>query len=41
MVEKIRVVVTFIALLEMIRSKQIVVRQAEAFGDVSIMRNVV
>jgi segregation and condensation protein A len=40
MVEKIRVVVTFIALLEMIRSKQIVVRQAEAFGDVSIMRNV-
>ncbi|TSA19379.1 segregation/condensation protein A [bacterium] len=41
MVEKIRVVVTFIALLEMIRSKQIVVRQAEAFGEVSIMRNVV
>ena len=40
MVEKIRVVVTFIALLEMIRSKQIVVRQAEAFGEVSIMRNV-
>ena len=40
MVEKIRVVVTFIALLEMIRSKQILVRQAEAFGDVSIMRNV-
>ena len=40
MVEKIRVVVTFIALLEMIRAKQIVVRQAEAFGEVSIMRNV-
>jgi len=39
--EKIRVVVTFIALLEMIRSRQIVVRQAEAFGEVSIMRNVV
>ncbi len=40
MAEKIRVVVTFIALLELIRSKKVVVRQAEPFGQVSIMRNV-
>lgn len=40
MTEKIRIVVTFIALLELIRAKKIVVRQAEAFGEVSIMRNV-
>jgi segregation and condensation protein A len=40
MTEKIRVVVTFIALLELIRSQQIIVRQAEPFGEVSIMRNV-
>jgi segregation and condensation protein A len=40
MTEKIRVVVTFIALLEVIRSKQVLVRQSEPFGDVSIMRNV-
>ena len=40
MTEKIRVVVTFIALLELIRSQRIVVRQAEPFGEVSIMRNV-
>jgi segregation and condensation protein A len=40
MVEKIRVVVTFIALLELIRANKVVVRQAEPFGEVSIMRNV-
>jgi segregation and condensation protein A len=40
MTEKIRVVVTFIALLELIRSQRIVVRQAEPYGEVSIMRNV-
>lgn len=40
MTEKIRVVVTFIALLELIRSQRIIVRQAEPFSDVSIMRNV-
>lgn len=40
MADKIRVVVTFIALLELIRSKRVVVRQAEPFGEVSIMRNV-
>jgi segregation and condensation protein A len=41
MVDKIRVVVTFIALLEVIRSRKVVVRQAEPFGEVSIMRSVV
>jgi segregation and condensation protein A len=40
MTEKIRVVVTFIALLELIRSQRVIVRQAEPFGEVSIMRNV-
>ncbi len=40
MAEKIRVVVTFIALLELIRSKRVIVRQADPFGEVSIMRNV-
>jgi len=40
MTEKIRVVVTFIALLELIRSGRILVRQADPFGEVSIMRNV-
>lgn len=40
MSEKIRVVVTFIALLELIRSQRIVVRQSETFGELSIMRNV-
>jgi segregation and condensation protein A len=40
MEEKIRIVVTFIALLELIRAKKIIVRQKKAFGEVSIMRNV-
>ncbi len=40
MQEKIRIVVTFIALLELIRAKRILVRQSETFGDVSIMRNI-
>jgi len=40
MVDKIRVVVTFIALLEVIRSKKVIVRQAEPFGDVSIIKNI-
>lgn len=40
MSEKIRVVVTFIALLELMRSQRIIVRQAQPFGEVSIMRNV-
>ena len=40
MVDRIRVVVTFIALLEVIRSKKVIVRQAAAFGDVSIIKNI-
>ncbi|HTY38144.1 MAG TPA: segregation/condensation protein A [Bacteroidota bacterium] len=40
MAERIRVVVTFMALLELIRSRRVIVRQAEPFGEVSIMRNV-
>ena len=40
MEEKIRIVVTFIALLEVIRSKKIIVRQATPFSELSIMRNV-
>ena len=40
MTEKIYIVVTFIALLELIRSKKLILRQAEPFGEVSIMRSV-
>lgn len=40
MEEKIRVVVTFLALLDMIRNKQLIVRQTDPFGELSIMRNV-
>ncbi len=39
-VEKIRIVVTFLALLECIRMKKVIVRQKEPFGDVSIIRNI-
>lgn len=39
MTEKIYVVVTFIALLELIRAKKLILRQAEPFGEVSIMRS--
>jgi segregation and condensation protein A len=38
--EKIRVVVTFLALLELIRGRTIMVKQKVPFGDVSIMRAV-
>jgi len=38
MEEKIRIVVTFLALLEMIRSKTIVAKQHESFGELSLMR---
>jgi segregation and condensation protein A len=38
--ERIRIVVTFLALLEVIRSKKIIIRQLHPFGDLSIMRNV-
>lgn len=40
MEEKIRVVVTFLALLEMIRSRHLIVRQIDPFSELSIMRNV-
>ena len=40
MEEKIRIVVTFLALLDMIRSKDLIVRQNDPFGDLSIMRSV-
>ncbi len=40
MIERIRVVVTFIALLEVIRSKKVIVRQLEPFGEVSIVKNI-
>ncbi len=40
MVDRIRVVVTFIALLEVIRSKKVIVRQANPFGEVSIVKNI-
>ncbi|HWP82667.1 MAG TPA: segregation/condensation protein A [Bacteroidota bacterium] len=38
--ERIRIVVTFLALLELIRTKKVVVRQPEPFVDLSIMRRV-
>jgi segregation and condensation protein A len=38
--ERIRIVVTFLALLEVIRAKKIIIRQLKPFGDLSIMRNV-
>lgn len=40
MEDKIRIVVTFLALLDMIRNNHLIVRQSEPFGDLSIMRNV-
>jgi segregation and condensation protein A len=38
--ERIRIVVTFLALLEVIRAKKIIIRQLRPFGDLSIMRSV-
>jgi segregation and condensation protein A len=38
--ERIRIVVTFLALLEVIRAKKIIIRQLQPFGDLSIMRSV-
>ncbi len=40
MEEKIRIVVTFLALLDLIRGKQLIVRQTNPFGELSIMRTV-
>jgi segregation and condensation protein A len=38
--ERIRIIVTFLALLEVIRSKKLIIRQLQPFGELSIMRNV-
>jgi segregation and condensation protein A len=38
MEEKIRIVVTFLALLELLRARKIMVKQKVPFGEVSIMR---
>jgi segregation and condensation protein A len=40
MQEKIRVVVTFMALLELIRARKVIVRQPEPFGELAIVRNI-
>lgn len=37
--ERIRIVVTFLALLELIRGKEIIARQQEPFGELSLMRS--
>lgn len=36
--EKIRIVVTFLALLELIRQKKVFIRQVESYADISIVR---
>jgi len=41
MSERIRVVVTFLALLEVVRSKRVIVRQFQPFGELSLLRAVV
>ena len=38
--DRIRIVVTFLALLEVIRAKKLIIRQLQPFGELSIMRNV-
>jgi segregation and condensation protein A len=38
--DRIRIIVTFLALLEVIRSKKLIIRQLQPFGELSIMRNV-
>ncbi len=39
--ERIRIIVTFLALLEVIRSKKLIIRQKQPFGELSIMSNVI
>ncbi len=39
--ERIRIIVTFLALLEVIRSKKLIIRQLQPFGELSIMRAVI
>lgn len=36
--EKIRIVVTFLALLELIRQKKVLIRQVDAYADITIVR---
>jgi segregation and condensation protein A len=36
--DKIRIVVTFLALLELIRSKKVLIRQVDCFGDIAIVK---
>lgn len=38
--DRIHIVVTFLALLEVIRAKKLIIRQLQPFGELSIMRNV-
>lgn len=38
--EKVRIVVTFLALLEIIRAKKLIIRQTAPFGELSIIRNI-
>jgi chromatin segregation and condensation protein Rec8/ScpA/Scc1 (kleisin family) len=38
MTEKIRVVVTFLALLEMMKSKIIAINQFDSYGDITIVK---
>lgn len=40
MEEKIKIIVTFLALLELIRSKEIVAKQTDPFGELSLIRSV-
>jgi len=40
MEDRIRIVVTFLALLDLIRNKHLIVRQTDPFAELSIMRNV-
>ncbi len=38
MVEKIRIVVTFVALLELMKQRQIMIRQTDSYGDIMIVK---
>ncbi len=38
--DRIRIVVTFLALLEIIRARKLIIRQTIPFGEVSIIRNI-
>jgi segregation and condensation protein A len=38
--QKVEIIVTFLAVLELVRMKEIICRQSEAFGSVEVIRNV-